>query len=693
MGYQNYAGAWLTQSDAAYDWLANPSTPVSLGGGIDTIKIWQSYTLPTGDPNLIVFGDGNYAAGNASDNVIKADASHVLIYGGAGDDVFVGSGGSGTTFIVAQGEGDKVIQNFTEGADTLRLIGGPVTSFSAVQAAMRQQGADVVLNDGGTNILFRGATVGQFHAGDFQLPLSTATLGAQTFAEDFNSASTIGTNWQTNFGYGGLASYTLTNNGELELYTSPSFTGTGSTPLGLNPFSVSGGVLTISATPVTAAQSAQMWGYHYSSGMLESNFSQTYGYFEMRAELPHGQGLWPAFWLLGESNKEIDVLEGLGSDTKTAYNAVHSPDVPSLGNASFNPYGDGFHTYGVLWTPSTLTYYVDGTPVWQTATPADMNSPMHMIVNLAVGGAWPGAPDATTPFPADLQIDYVHAYALGDPSAPAPASPPPPPPVPPPPASGGLVLSSSTNFPGSVLTGGAGNDTLNAGLGSDTMTGGAGADTFVWAHEPWSPGHITDFQPGVDRLDVSGLYTGGYHGSDPVADGYVRFVTDGHGGTAVLVDADGPGGGASFNYVADLEGVSPTGLTSAQVFGGAGVVLTSTTNFPGSVLTGRSANDTLNAGQGSDTLTGGAGADHFVFAHLPWAPAEITDFVHGQDVIDLRGVFAGSGYAGADPVADHKLTLISDGAGGTKVLYGSSYFLHVDHVAPGAFTGADWLTH
>ena len=89
----------------------------------------------------------------------------------------------------------------------------------------------------------------------------------------------------------------------------------------------------------------------------------------------------------------------------------------------------------------------------------------------------------------------------------------------------------------------------------------------------------------------------------------------------------------------------------------------------------------------------GAGDDHFVFRTTPWSPAEITDFTHGQDAIDLRGMFAGTGYAGSDPVADHQLTLLSDGADGTKVLFGGAYFLHLDHVAPGALTGSDWITH
>ena len=712
MAYLNYAGAWLTQSNGAYDWLANPTTPVSLSPGIDTVKIWQSYTLPDTVNNLIVFGDHNYAAGNNQDNVIQAEAPGDVIYGGRGDDVFIGSG-SGTTFVVAQAEGDKVVQNFTEGADTLRLIGGPLTSFSAVKAAMTQQGADVVLNDGGTMIAFRNATLAQFHAGDFQLPMNPASLGAATYSEDFNDPATIAAHFTTNYGYAGtgLNSFTLPKNAEQEIYTSPSFQGTSNAPLGLNPFAFNNGVLTISAQPVTAAQSAQMWGYHYSSGLLESNYAQTYGYFEIRAELPQGQGLWPAFWLLGSDNKEIDVLEALGSDVKTANNAVHSNAVPALGNASFNPYSTGFHSYGVLWDPQHVTYYIDGSPVWQTATPSDMNSPMHMVVNLAVGGNWPGSPDATTPFPAQMQVDYIHAYALPDAGAPAPppVSPPPPPPPPQPPAGGaGQVLTATT--PSATLVGGAGTDTLIASQGADHLTGGAGADSFVYRALPWSAGHITDFQAGVDKIDISALYSNGYAGSDPVADGYVSFVSDGAGGAKVLLDPDGPAGGNSIKFVvADLDGVAPSSLTSANVFGGAGAappappaggagqVLTATA--PGATLVGGAGADTLIASQGADHLTGGAGGDHFVFGQLPWSAGHITDFTPGSDLLDLRGLFAAIGYHGSDPLADGTLSFASDGAGDTRVLVKSAaspwptLVTTLDHVSPASLHSADWLFH
>ncbi|MCR5880717.1 hypothetical protein [Phenylobacterium sp. J367] len=125
--------------------------------------------------------------------------------------------------------------------------------------------------------------------------------------------------------------------------------------------------------------------------------------------------------------------------------------------------------------------------------------------------------------PAGLTAGQV--FGQGSASEGPPPPPPPPPPAPPPPPSGsGLVLTSSQYA--DTLTGGAGADTLNAGQGPDRMTGGDGADTFHFRDLPWNAGKIVDFEVGVDRLDVSGLYLGGYHGADPVADGYVRFESD-----------------------------------------------------------------------------------------------------------------------------------------------------------------------
>ncbi|MDP2008981.1 MAG: family 16 glycosylhydrolase [Phenylobacterium sp.] len=579
---------------------------------------------------------------------------------------------------------------------------------------MTQQGADVVLNNGGTMIAFRNAATGQFTANDFKLPLNPASLGGATFSEEFNSPQTISANWATNFGYAGtgLNSFTLPRNGEQQIYTSSAFQGTAASPLGLNPFSFNDGVLTITAQPVTEAQSAQMWGYDYSSGLLVSNFTQTYGYFEMRAELPQGQGLWPAFWLLGPENKEIDVLEGLGSDTKAAHNAIHSNSVPTLGNAAFNPYGDGFHTYGVKWTAQTITFYVDRAEVWQTVTPTDMHAPMRMLVNLAVGGHWAGSPDASTPFPANLRVDYIHAFSLAqaDGGAPATPAPPPAPPPAPAPAAGGAGQVLTSAHAGATLTGGTGADTLIASQGSDRLTGGAGADSFVFKAIPWNAGRITDFQVGTDKLDLSGLYANGYNGSNPVADGYVSFVSDGGGGTKVLLDTDGPGGANSLKFqITTLDGVAAASLTSASLVGGGpetvppapgggGQVLTSP--YPGATLTGGSGADTLNASQGSDRLTGGAGADTFLFKGLPWNAGHITDFQVGTDRLNISALYT-NGYSGANPVADGYVSLVSDGAGGTKVLLDTDgpgganslkfVITTLDGVAPASLTSASLL--
>jgi beta-glucanase (GH16 family) len=865
MPYQNYAGVWLQESASVnnwingtaateyipgtngndsfdgkggldtlaggpgddYYWLNGPGQQVveNPGQGTDTVRIWQSYILPANVENLIVFGTGSSATGNAQDNIIQGLDGSQFLYGGLGQDVLIGGAGA-DTFVIKLGEGNKVIQDFQSGADKVRLIGGDLSSLDKVKAAMTQQGSDVVLNDNGTMILFRNATIGQFSAQDFQLPLNYALLGAPTFSDDFNSLQ-LGTVWASNFGYAGtgLNSYTLPQNGELQLYTDATFRGTAGGPLGLNPFSLGNGVLTISAQPVSDATAANMWGYHYSSGMLTSAFTQTYGYFEMRAQLPAGQGLWPAFWLLGANNNEIDILEVLGSDLRTPENALHSNANPGSGMKNFLPDPTGFHTYGVMWSPSTLTFYIDGTEAWQAPTPSDMNVPMHMIANLAVGGNWAGAPDGTTPWPAQMKIDYVRVYNL--PGAAPPSTPPPPPP---PPADtggstgGGGTTSATTinQIPGYgqtwtataaaetfkftvvpwtpahingfqvgvdkldvsalFLNGYAGSDPVADGyvrLANDTQggtqvlvdvdgpggahpwpdfivnlnntpfaglswaalsggaaggsTGGGGtssattinqvpgygqtwtataaAETFKFTVVPWTPAHINGFQVGVDKLDVSALFLNGYAGSDPVADGYVRLADDTQGGTQVLVDVDGPGGAHPWpDYIVNLNNTPFAGLTRAVLSGGAGGGTTSgggtagvnlTASKIGDTLVGGAGNDTLSASRGYDVLTGGAGADNFVFQKEPWAPIEVTDFTPGVDHLDLRGFFGVTGYSGGDPFAARFLTLQSDGAGGTQVLFDPDgaatghlwpdYIIHLAHVAPTSLHLTDFL--
>jgi beta-glucanase (GH16 family) len=358
-----------------------------------------------------------------------------------------------------------------------------------------------------------------------------------TFADEFNSLSLWngkGGTWRPDHGSGALGTanvdaYTRRGNNEKEIYVAPGFKGTSGSDLHLNPFAVNNGVLSIKATKVDAATSSKMWGYQYASGELttKESFSQQYGYFEMRAQLPKGKGFWPAFWLLNKSGgwpPELDVMEQLGHDPTTIYTTVHTKETGKHGSVSTNhkvaDVTQGFHNYGAKWDAQHVTFYFDGKEIAQTRTPADMHKPMYLLANLAVGGGWPGNPDGSTKFPSEMKIDYIHAYALpgtsgGTPTSPAtptvPTSPSHPSTPATPPASGGAVLTGTNAH--DALVGKAGNETLK-GLGgddwlegkggADLLTGGAGHDTFAFGVGSGKD-TVTDFDAhGVDKLYVRG---------------------------------------------------------------------------------------------------------------------------------------------------------------------------------------------
>ena len=227
----------------------------------------------------------------------------------------------------------------------------------------------------------------------------------------FQSSPDGSVGWMTKYPYSGDNGRTLWGNGEAQYYSDKS--------VGENPFSLSHSILSITATP--AAPGTTPEGQAYRSGAITTfgSFAQTYGYFEARAELPSGQGLWPAFWMVPANNvysAELDIFEQLGSDPTTVYSTTHG----ETGNqwlVNFNTVhtvntSTGFHTYGVDWEPTTTTFYIDGHKTVSVPTPSSMNSPMYMILNLAVGGAgsWPGVADPSK-IPASMQIAWVRAYA------------------------------------------------------------------------------------------------------------------------------------------------------------------------------------------------------------------------------------------------------------------------------------------
>lgn len=213
--------------------------------------------------------------------------------------------------------------------------------------------------------------------------------------------------WATRYWWGsGLRTL---GNGELQYFSDAT--------VGANPFSVVGGVLNITAAP--SVNPAATAGLPYTSGIIttEGTFAQTYGWFEIRAQLPAGQGLWPAFWLMPQDHTwppELDVMEVLGKDPTTLYNFAHSgttgQDVFVGGPTSVPDLSKGFHDFSVLWTPERVQWYLNGNYLHGVDTPADMHKPMYLLAGLGIGGEWGGPPDATTTFPASLQIEYIRAF-------------------------------------------------------------------------------------------------------------------------------------------------------------------------------------------------------------------------------------------------------------------------------------------
>ncbi len=179
---------------------------------------------------------------------------------------------------------------------------------------------------------------------------------------------------------------------------------------------------------------------NYTSARLltKTKFTQTYGRFEARMKIPYGQGLWPAFWMLGDNIDtahwpncgEIDVMENIGKEPSIVHGTFHGPGYSGgngIGAAYTLPGGqkfsDDFHTFAVEWEPNVMRFYVDGL-LYKTRTPADLptgtswvfDHPFFIILNVAVGGYWPGNPDATTVFPQQMLVDYVRVYQRSSPS-------------------------------------------------------------------------------------------------------------------------------------------------------------------------------------------------------------------------------------------------------------------------------------
>ena len=190
--------------------------------------------------------------------------------------------------------------------------------------------------------------------------------------------------------------------------------------------SVSGGTLKLTAKRPLEAGKARSEKAAFVSGMASSHptFSFRYGYAEVRAKVPAGRGLWPAFWLFrtdgydaGVPYGEIDVMEMLGHEPGKTYSTIHSgPEWKGRSieqveaDAPSGSFADAMHVYAVDWTDKEISFFVDGRKLGTFPTTDPVKAPMHLLLNLAVGGEWAGAPDDGTRLPATLEIDYVRVW-------------------------------------------------------------------------------------------------------------------------------------------------------------------------------------------------------------------------------------------------------------------------------------------
>jgi len=258
-------------------------------------------------------------------------------------------------------------------------------------------------------------------------PAAGATPQEQSWtlvwSDDFsgtNGSSPDAAKWVFDLGGGGWG------NNELETYTSRTE----------NAY-LQDGVLVIQARQEDFT-GADGIARHYTSARLKTlgRFAQTYGRFEARLKLPFGQGLWPAFWMMGTDADEvgwpqcgeIDIMENIGREPSTVYGTIHGPGYSGTGGIGSTfalpggqRFADDFHVFAVEWERSAIRFYVDD-HLYATRAPADLpagttwafDHPFFLIMNVAVGGGWPGNPDGTTVFPQTLLVDYVRVYKRGE---------------------------------------------------------------------------------------------------------------------------------------------------------------------------------------------------------------------------------------------------------------------------------------
>lgn len=252
----------------------------------------------------------------------------------------------------------------------------------------------------------------------YEPPLPSPSSGwTLVWSDEFNGANGSApdsSKWTYDLGGGGWG------NQELETYTNRTANA-----------QIQNGNLVITAQKETFTGADGITREYTSARLKTQNlFAQAYGRFEARIKIPKGQGMWPAFWMLGNdigakgwpACGEIDIMENIGREPATVHGSLHGPSsvarTSDLTSAFALPAGqnlsDDFHVYAVEWEPGTVRFYLDSdnyATFTQSQWPAGgqwvFDHPFFIILNVAVGGNWPGSPDSTTSFPQQMLVDYV----------------------------------------------------------------------------------------------------------------------------------------------------------------------------------------------------------------------------------------------------------------------------------------------
>lgn len=240
------------------------------------------------------------------------------------------------------------------------------------------------------------------------------------WSDDFEESELDSTKWDFQTGTGEQFGLNGWGNNELQYYTE-----------GTHNTSIENGILAIEAR----IEEYESMNYTSAKLLTQNKADWLYGKFEIRAKVPETQSVWPAIWMLPAKSHyggwprsgEIDIMELLGHQPDTVYGTAHYGNSSDDKGHNSKPitlnngadFSDDFHSYEVEWTPDTLRWKLDG-DLYHTLAKSDLepfnwpfDQPFYLILNVAIGGNWPGNPDETTRLPQRMEVDYVRVYQRG----------------------------------------------------------------------------------------------------------------------------------------------------------------------------------------------------------------------------------------------------------------------------------------